>query len=104
MPGSLEPGGPGGGDRPPGTGGSTGGVMGGGNSAANLASSDEDVIRGVPEAHRRMVNYHIPTVLASSLTVTDEVPGDMALDQASVGQAILHIGPLARSQYQTALA
>jgi hypothetical protein len=47
--------------------------------AANLASSDEDVVNSFEDAHRRIVAYHPPTALATGLTVVDELPANMAL-------------------------
>lgn len=47
--------------------------------AANLASSDEDVVNSFEDAHRRIVAYHPPAALATGLTVVDELPANMAL-------------------------
>lgn len=42
--------------------------------AADLASSDEDVMYGTYAAHRRMVRYGVPDVLATDVTLTSAVP------------------------------
>lgn len=47
--------------------------------AANLASSDEDVVNSFEDAHRRIVAYHPPEVLASGIELVDELPANMAL-------------------------
>lgn len=54
-------------------------------SAANLASSDEDVVNGFEDAHRRIVAYHLPDVLARDLALVDELPANMALVPGSEG-------------------
>lgn len=52
--------------------------------ASNLASSDRDFVPDLAGAHRRMVDYRLPEALAESVSVVDEVPGNMRLDASSV--------------------
>ncbi len=47
--------------------------------AQPLASSDADVLLNFADAQHRMVRYSVPPVLATDLTVTDTLPGNMAL-------------------------
>ncbi|MCB0215262.1 MAG: VWA domain-containing protein [Chloroflexi bacterium] len=55
-----------------------------GGSAANLASSDEDVVNNFGDVHRRMVDYRLPEVLIQSLNLVDELPANMRLIAGSV--------------------
>jgi len=55
-----------------------------GPAAANLASSDEDVVMSFGEAHRRMVDYHLPSALMASLTLVDTVPANMRVVPGSI--------------------
>ncbi|MBK8539437.1 MAG: VWA domain-containing protein [Ardenticatenia bacterium] len=57
-------------------------------AATNLASSDEDVVNSFEDAHRRIVAYHLPGVLASGLTVVDELPANMALVAGQEGGGV----------------
>lgn len=52
--------------------------------ALDLASSDEDAFFGIEGAHRRMVRYRQPELLASGLRLVDEIPAELGLDPASV--------------------
>lgn len=61
-----------------------GGGGGGGGGATLLASSDEDVVPNVDAAHRRMVRYQLPAALATDLTLTDRLPANMVVDEASI--------------------
>lgn len=56
-----------------------------GGSAANLASSDEDVVNGFEDAHRRIVDYRLPELVARDIVLTDHVPANMRVDPASIG-------------------
>lgn len=47
--------------------------------AQPLASSDADILLNFADAQHRMVRYSVPTSLATDLTVTDSLPGNMAL-------------------------
>lgn len=47
--------------------------------AQPLASSDADVLLNFADAQHRMVRYSVPSVLATDLTLTDTLPGNMAL-------------------------
>lgn len=47
--------------------------------AQPLASSDADVLLNFADAQHRMVRYSVPPSLATDLTVTDSLPGNMAL-------------------------
>jgi len=53
-------------------------------AAANLASSDDDFVTDSSRVHRRMVDYQLPPALALSLTLIDEVPGNMTLVPSTV--------------------
>lgn len=55
-----------------------------GPSAANLASSDEDVVMSFGEAHRRMVDYHLPAALMTTLELVDTLPPTMRLVPGSI--------------------
>lgn len=55
-----------------------------GSSAANLASSDEDVVFSAEDVHRRMVKYRLPDFTARDITLVDELPGNMRVVEASI--------------------
>ena len=55
-----------------------------GKAAANLASSDEDVVDSFEETHRRMVNYRLPDVTASNIEIVDQLPGNMRVVEPSI--------------------
>ncbi len=55
-----------------------------GQSAANLASSDEDVVFGFEETHRRMVNYRLPDFTATDIRLVDELPANMRIVESSI--------------------
>ena len=57
-----------------------------GSSAANLASSDEDVTNDFGTAHRRMVDYRLPDVLAQRLDLVDILPDNMQIEEASIDE------------------
>lgn len=57
-------------------------------SAANLASSDEDVVNSFEDAHRRIVAYHPPAALATGLTLVDELPANMGLVAGQEGGGV----------------
>ncbi len=59
-------------------------VVVGGMGAFSLASSDEDMVRDVLAAHRRMVHYRIPNGIANWLELTATVPPYMLVHPASI--------------------
>ncbi len=59
-------------------------VVVGGFGAFGLASSDEDMVRDVLTAHRRMVHYQIPRSLADWVDVRGTVPTNMVVHPGSL--------------------
>ncbi|MFQ5459577.1 MAG: VWA domain-containing protein, partial [Anaerolineae bacterium] len=59
-------------------------VVAGGFGARHLASSDEDALRDVRGAHRRMVLYTPPLLMATDFELTDTIPSNIAVDPASI--------------------
>ena len=61
--------------------------------ASDLASSDEDVMNGTYAAHRRMVRYGVPDLLATGFTLTSAVPATMDVEPGSLSAAGSWLAP-----------
>ena len=73
-------------------------IVANGQVAANLASSDEDVVSGSGEIHRRMVDYRLPDLTASGISIVDQLPTNMRVIESSIGSGGAWVEPNIRWQ------
>ena len=52
--------------------------------AHDLATSDDDIVYGVENVHRRMVKYEPPESLATDLSLDLALPSNMSVDESSI--------------------
>ena len=61
--------------------------------AQDLATSDDDIVYGVENVHRRMVKYEPPANLATDLNLNLAVPGNMQVDESSISTGGSYTAP-----------